>query len=131
MPAESLNRFIQNTMPARIAGGHIEGIDFHATVTNGHARGTLEPRYVGFSLQVTREGTHGVLARGGTLGHVIRSVASAVVNSNKIRPDNPAKAGVPPIVATLDRVYVTPPEQLFSFVWLALRDALLGVVKKR
>ncbi len=131
MPAESLNRFIVHTLGARIASGHVEGIDFHATVRNGHARGVLTPRYVGLALEVTREGQHGVLARGGTIGHIIRSVATSLVNSSRLRPSNPRKTGDPPLTAPVDHAFATPPEQLFSFVWISLREPLLAIVMKK
>ena len=130
MPAESLNRFIDNVFAVRIAGGQIEGIDFRATATSGHLRGWVQPRYAGFGIAITGVGAHGALARGGTIGHLIRSVASTFANSTKIRADNPAKAGDAPRVGVIDHVYQSPPEQLVSFVWLGLRDGLLAVVRK-
>ena len=85
---------------------------------------------MGLRVDITGVGAHGSLARGGTIGHIIRSVATAITNSMRIRGSNPERAGEPARVAEIDHVYTSPPEQLVSFLWLGLRDGLLAVVKR-
>ncbi len=94
------------------------------------ARGELTPLYHDFGINVTGRGASGILGHRGTLAGLARGVATWFANQTRIRPNNPEKPGRAPMTIPISHRFVSPPDQLVSFVWLGLRDALLAVVKK-
>jgi len=129
MPAASLNGFVQETFPLRLAKGRVVGISFSATVANGVARGTITPRYNDLSVAVTRRGSGGILGGGGVLGDAARGIASWVGNWMKVYADNPDNAKTPARSGTILHTF-TPHETLPAFLWASIRDGLLGVVRR-
>lgn len=129
MPAASLNPFIRETMPFRLTNGRVVGISFHATVTNGVARGSVTPRYNDLSVAVTQRGSTGIMGRGGILGGAARGIASFVGNWMKVRANNPDDAAATPRSGTIHHTF-TSNETLPAFLWASVRDGLLAVVKK-
>jgi hypothetical protein len=129
MPAASFNPFIRETMAFRLTNGRVVGISFHATVTNGVARGSVTPRYNDLSVAVTQRGSTGILGRGGILGSAARGIASFMGNWLKVRANNPADARATPRSGTIRHTF-TSDESLPAFLWAGVRDGLLAVVKK-
>lgn len=129
MPAPSLNAFIEEVFPLRLDKGRIASIAFSATVANGVARGTVTPRYENLAVEVTGEGSTGILSTGGAVGDVARSVATFVGNLTEVRSDNPEDGEGAPRTGTIDHSF-TPDETLPAFLWKSLRSGLLTVVRK-
>ena len=129
MPAASLNAFVQETMALRLTKGRVVGISFHATVTNGVARGSVTPRYNDLSVAVTQRGSTGIMGRGGILGGAARGIASLVGKWMKVRANNPDDAAAAPRSGTIRHTF-TSDETLPAFLWAGVRDGLLAVVKK-
>jgi len=129
MPAASLNPFIRETMPLRLANGRVVGISFYATVTGGVARGSVTPRYNDLSVAVTQRGSKGILGRGGILGGAARGIASLVGNWMKVRANNPDDAAATPRSGAIRHTF-TSDETLPAFLWASVRDGLMAVVRK-
>jgi hypothetical protein len=129
MPAERFNAFVEEAMPYRLDKGRVDVITFSATVTNGAARGTVIPRYKDLALQVTGEGSKGILGTGGVIGDAARSVATFVGNLTEVRSDNPGDGETAPRVGTINHVF-TPDQTLPTFLWKSVRGGLLAVVRK-
>jgi hypothetical protein len=129
MPVTHFNAFIKEAMPLRLDKGRVESITFTATVTSGVARGSVIPRYQDLAVEVTGEGSKGILATGGVIGDVARSVATFVGNQTELRSDNPAEGETEPHVGTIAHTF-TPDQTLPTFVWKSLRGGLLAVVRK-
>jgi hypothetical protein len=129
MPATSLNAFVRETFPLRIAKGQVERISFNATVTNGVAVGTITPRYNDLRVAVTRRGSGGILGNGGILGGAARGIASLVGNWTQLRSNNPDNAdGV--LRSGMIQHTLTGNETLPAFLWASIRDGLMAVVRK-
>jgi len=129
MPAASLNVFVRETLPLRIAKGQVMGVSFSATVTNGVALGTITPRYNDLRVAVTRRGSGGILGNGGILGGAARGIASLVGNWTQLRSNNPDDAGTAPLSGTIQHT-LTAEETLPAFLWASIRDGLMAVVRK-
>jgi len=129
MPAASFNPFIQEITALRLTNGRVVSIAFHATVTDGIARGSVTPRYNDLSVAVTRRGSTGIMGRGGLLGGAARGIASWVGNWMKVRADNPDEAAQPPRSGVI-RHRFSSDESLPAFLWVSVRDGLLAVVRK-
>lgn len=129
MPAASFNAFIQETMPLRLTSGRVVGISFHATVTNGVARGAVTPRYNDLSVAVTRRGSEGFMGGGGILSGAARGIASFVGNWMKVRANNPDDSAATPRSGTIRHTF-TAAETLPAFLWASVRDGLMAVVRK-
>jgi hypothetical protein len=129
MPATGFNAFIEEALPFRLDKGRVESITFAATVTNGVARGTVVPRYRELAVQVTGEGSRGILGAGGVIGDAARGIATAVGNWTQVRPDNPGAGEGAPRAGPIVHVF-TPDETLPAFLWKSLRGGLLAVVRK-
>ena len=129
MPAASFNPFIRETMAIRLTNGQVVGMSFHATVTNGVARGLVTPLYNDLSVAVTRRGSTGIMGRGGVLGGAARGIASFVGNWMKVRANNPEDAAATPRSGTIRHTF-TSDETLPAFLWASVRDGLLAVVKR-
>jgi hypothetical protein len=129
MPAQALNGFVAHALPARIASGEVDGIEFKAQVRGGVARGTITPRYRGLSIDITGRGASGIIGGGGTLARIVRNVVTGIANDFKIRNNNPGRPGEPPRTAAIDHPFVRT-ETLPAFIWASLRDGLMGVIKK-
>jgi hypothetical protein len=129
MPAASLNVFVRETFPLRIAKGQVVGMSFSATVTNGSAVGTITPRYNDLRVAVTRRGSGGILGNGGILGGAARGIASLVGNWTQVRSNNPDNAdGV--LRSGMIQHTLTGNETLPAFLWASIRDGLMSVVRK-
>ena len=129
MPATRFNAFLEEAMPVRLDKGKVESITFNATVTNGVARGSVIPRYKDLAVEVTGEGSKGILATGGVIGDVARSVATFVGNQTELRSDNPGEGETEPHAGTINHAF-TPDQTLPAFLWKSLRSGLLAVVRK-
>jgi hypothetical protein len=129
MPATSFNPFIRETMPLRLTNGRVVGISFHATVTDGVARGSVTPRYNDLSVAVTQRGSTGIMGLGGIIGGAARGIASFVGNRMKVRANNPDNTAAAPRSGTIRRTF-TSDETLPGFLWAGVRDGLLAVVRK-
>lgn len=129
MPATSLNPFIRETMPLRLTNGRVVGISFHATVTDGVARGSVTPRYNDLTVAVTRRGSSGIMGHGGILGGAARGIASFFGNWMKVRANNPGDEAATPRSGTIRRTF-TSDETLPAFLWAGVRDGLIAVVKR-
>jgi hypothetical protein len=129
MPATGFNAFIEEALPFRLDKGRVESITFAATVTNGVARGTVVPRYRELAVQVTGEGSRGILGAGGVIGDAARGIATAVGNWTQVRPDNPGAGEASPRAGPIVHVF-TPDQTLPAFLWQGLRGGLLAVVRK-
>lgn len=129
MPAASLNAFIEETFPLRLDKGRIEGITFSATVTNGVAQGTVTPLYKHLAVEVTGEGSKGILSTGGVIGDAARGVATFVGNLTELRSDNPEDGETAPRVGTINHTF-TSDQSLPTFLWKSIRSGLLAVVRK-
>lgn len=123
MPVTALNPFLEGATPVRFTEGTLQGVRFDAIVTDGVARGRVVPTYAGLKVE-----TPGI-ARTGILRGLRRAVAAFAANELVLRSDNgPSARGgtrVGPIVHRW-----TPGETLLQFVWHALREGLLAVVKQ-
>lgn len=129
MPAVSLNAFVRETFPLRIAKGQVVGMSFSATVTNGVAVGTITPRYNDLRVAVTRRGSGGILGNGGILGGAARGIASLVGNWTQVRSNNPDNVdGV--LRSGMIQHTLTGNETLPAFLWVSIRDGLMAVVRK-
>jgi hypothetical protein len=129
MPVTSLNPFIRETMPLRLTNGRVVGISFHATVTDGVARGAVTPRYNDLTVAVTQRGSSGIVGRGGVLGGAARGIASFFGNWMKVRANNPEEVAATPRSGTIRHTF-TSDETLPAFLWAGVRDGLLAVVKR-
>jgi len=129
MPATSFNTFIRETMPLRLTNGRVVGISFHATVTDGVARGSVTPRYNDLTVAVTQRGSSGIMGRGGILGGAARGIASFVGNWTKVRADNPEEAAATPRSGAIHHTF-TSDQTLPAFLWASVREGLLAVVKR-
>jgi hypothetical protein len=129
MPATGFNAFLEEAMPLRVAKGSVAGITFSATVTDGTARGSVIPRYKDLAMEVTGEGSTGILGAGGVVGDAARGVATLVGNWTEVRSDNPADGEAAPHAGPIDHVF-TPDQTLPAFLWKSLRGGLLAVVRK-
>jgi len=129
MPATSLNAFIDEALPLRLDKGRIESITFSATVTNGVARGTVTPRYKDLAVEVTGEGSTGILGAGGVIGGAARGVATLVGNLTELRSDNPEDGATAARAGTIHHTFRSD-ETLPAFLWKSLRGGLLAVVRK-
>jgi hypothetical protein len=129
MPVTSLNPFIRETMPLRLTNGRVVGISFHATVTDGVARGAVTPRYNDLTVAVTQRGSSGIMGRGGVLGGAARGIASFFGNWMKVRANNPDEVAATPRSGTIRHTF-TSDETLPAFLWAGVRDGLLAVVKR-
>jgi hypothetical protein len=128
MPATSLNAFVREIFPLRIAKGRVVRISFGATVANGVARGTITPRYNDLSVAVTRSGSDGILGGGGIVGSAARGIASFVGNLMKVRANNPDNAKTAPRSGPI-RHTLKWDETLPAFLWASVRGGLLAVVR--
>jgi hypothetical protein len=129
MPATSFNAFVEETFPMRLDKGQVAGITFEARVTNGVARGALTPRYKDLAVEVTGEGSKGILSTGGVIGEAARGVATFVGNLTELRSDNPEDGETAPRVGTINHTF-TPDQTLPAFLWKSIRSGLLAVVRK-
>ncbi|HTD71142.1 MAG TPA: hypothetical protein VK647_11885 [Gemmatimonadales bacterium] len=128
MPATSLNAFVREVFPLRIAKGRVVGISFSATVANGVSRGTITPRYNDLSVSVTRSGSEGILGGGGIVGVAARGIASFMGNLMKVHANNPDDAKTTPRIGTISHT-LTSDETLPAFLWASVRGGLLAVVR--
>ena len=128
MPATSLNAFVREVFPLRIAKGRVVGISFSATVANGVSRGTITPRYNDLSVSVTRSGSEGILGGGGIVGVAARGIATFVGNLMKVRANNPDDAKKTPRIGAISHT-LTSNETLPAFLWASVRGGLLAVVR--
>src|SRR5204863_1295366 len=129
MPAASFNPFIRETMPLRLTNGRVVGIAFHATVTDGVARGAVTPRYNDLTVALTQRGSSGIMGRGGVLGGAARGIGSFFGNWMKVRADNPDAVAATPRSGAIHHTF-TSDETLPAFLWASVRDGLLAVVKR-
>ena len=129
MPATSLNAFIHETFPLRLAKGRIKEIVFGATVTNGVAEGTVTPLYNDLTVEVTGRGSGGILGTGGVIGDAARGIATFVGNLTEMQGDNPDDGETAPRRGTINHTF-TPTETLPAFLWISIRDGLFAVVRK-
>lgn len=129
MPATSYNAFVEETFPMRLDKGRVLGITFEARVTNGVARGTLTPLYKDLAVEVTGEGSKGILGTGGVVGDAARGVATFVGNLTELRSDNPEEGETAPLTGTINHTF-TPDQTLPAFLWKSIRGGLLAVVRK-
>jgi len=107
----------------------VVGISFHATVTDGVARGSVTPRYNDLTVAVTQRGSSGIMGRGGILGGAARGIASFVGNWTKVRADNPEEAAARPRSGAIHHTF-TSDQTLPAFLWASVREGLLAVVKR-
>ena len=121
--ATEFNRLIVDATGVRFIRGHISSVRFNATVSNGVARGTVVPRWEGLGVEVP--GFH--RQQTNVLGRFKRAVAKIAANAFMIRDDNPAK-NKPPLDGTISHRW-TAEETLPQFLWFALRDAILPLLK--
>jgi hypothetical protein len=129
MPATSLNPFVEEALPLRLDKGRIENVTFSATVTNGVAHGTVVPQYKNLAVDVTGEGSKGILSTGGVIGDAARGVATFMGNKTELRSDNPEDGDTAPRTGTINHTF-TPDQTLPAFLWKSLRSGLLPVVRK-
>jgi hypothetical protein len=123
MPADSLNGFLADAVGVRFTAGQIESIRFDATVDQGHARGTLTPRWKGLGVSLP-----GIARRsGGLVGGVRRAFAGLAANVFVVRADNVAPGAVRDGI--IDQRW-EPVMTLPNFIWLSLRGALLPLLQK-
>lgn len=123
MDADAFNRLIVDATGVRFIRGRIQGVRFNVDVTNGVARGTVQPRWNGLGIEVpgvAREQKN-------LLGKLKRAVAKIAANAFMVRDDNPA-TGKPALNGTISHRW-TPAETLPQFVWFSLRDALVPLLK--
>ncbi|MES2306766.1 MAG: hypothetical protein V4558_14785 [Gemmatimonadota bacterium] len=123
MDATAMNGLIVDATGVRFIRGQITSVRFDATVTNGVARGSVAPRWQGLGVEVpgfAREQTN-------LFGKLKRAVAKFAANAFVIRDDNPDKEK-PPLDGTINHNW-SAEETLPQFLWFALRDALLPLLK--
>jgi hypothetical protein len=123
MPVAALNPFLEGATPVRFTEGTLRGVRFSATVTDGVARGQVVPTYQGLRVE-----TPGI-ARTGILRGLRRAVAALAANELVLRSDNGPTARDGTRVGPIAHRW-TPSETLLQFLWHALRDGLLAVVKQ-
>ncbi len=121
--ATAFNRLIVDATGFRFTRGHISSVRFNATVSNGVANGTVIPRWEGLGIEVpgiSRDQTN-------LLGKLKRAVVKFAANAFVLRDDNPS-SGKPALDGTISHRW-TAEETLPQFIWFALRDALLPLLK--
>ena len=128
MPATAFNLVLEHLENWKIARGQVEKIDFSVAVHDGVARGALTPLYSGLSVQVTGHGSGGILGLHGIIGGAVRGLASAVAGS-KVNDRNPGAPLKAPRGGTIHHVYARS-ETLPGFLWVSLREGILGVLLK-
>ena len=128
MPATPFNLVLEHLENWKIAGGQVEKISFSAAVHDGVARGALTPLYTDLSVQVTGHGSGGILGLHGIIGGAVRGIASAVAGS-KVNGANPDAPGKTPRSGAIRHVF-SRSETLPGFLWVSLREGLLGVLLK-
>jgi len=79
-------------------------------------------------VEVTGEGSKGILGTGGVIGDAARGVAT-LVGKTELRSDNPENGETAPRAGRIAHAF-TPDQTLPAFVWRSLRGGLMGVVKK-
>jgi hypothetical protein len=128
MPATAFNLVLEHLENWKIVRGQVEKIDFSATVHDGVTNGALTPLYTDLSVAVTGHGSGGILGLHGIIGGAFRGLASAVAGSkvNGGNPDAPLKA---PRSGAIRHVF-SRSETLPGFLWVSLREGLLGVLLK-
>jgi hypothetical protein len=127
MPATAFNQVIEHLENWRITRGQVVGIGFGAAVRGGVALGGVTPRYADLSVEVTGNGSGGLLGSRGMFGGAARGLASVVARS-KINGANPSDPSKPPRRGAIRHVF-TPSQTLPAFLWQSLREGLLGVLK--
>jgi hypothetical protein len=125
MDAQALNSYIEQTTPARIKSGRIDGVTFEYTVRNDVARGVVVPRYTSLGADITGTGSGGVLGGRNPISGLLRATAEAA-QGLKVRQNNPEKPDLPPRVGQVNHAFKG--ESLPSWFWNVLKQGLLGVV---
>lgn len=121
----AMNAFLPNAIGMRFTGGSFARAEWQVTVHDGHAVGTLAPRWHGLGVALP-----GVARQDSSLiGGFLRGVARIAANTFAFRGDNDASGGNTPLNAPIDHQW-RPTETLPDFIWTQLRDALLSVLKK-
>ncbi len=128
MPATAFNLVLEHLENWKIARGQVEKITFSVAVHDGVANGTLTPLYTDLSVQVTGHGSGGLLGLHGIIGGAVRGLASAVAGS-KVNDRNPGAPLKAPRGGTIHHVYARS-ETLPGFLWVSLREGILGVLLK-
>jgi hypothetical protein len=127
MDAQALNSYIEQTTPARIKSGHIDGVTFEYTVRNDVARGVVVPRYTSLAADLTGTGSKGIFGKRNPISGLLRATAEAA-QGLKVRQNNPEKPDLPPRVGQVNHAFKG--ESLPSWFWNVLKQGLLGVVMK-
>lgn len=128
MPATAFNLVLEHLENWKIARGQVDKITFSVAVHDGVANGTLTPLYTDLSVQVTGHGSGGLLGLHGIIGGAVRGLASAVAGS-KVNDRNPGAPLKAPRGGTIHHVYARS-ETLPGFLWVSLREGILGVLLK-
>ena len=128
MPATPFDLVLEHLENWKITRGQVERITFSAAVHDGVATGALTPLYTGLSVQVTGHGSGGILGLHGIIGGAFRGLASAVAGS-KVNDRNPDAPGKAPRSGVIRHVF-SRSETLPGFLWVCLREGLLGVLLK-
>lgn len=124
MPAAAFNPFLANAVGMSFQDGTLEGITAAATVRNGRARGTIEPRWKGLNVSFPGVARHD----GGLLGGIRRGLTKFVANAFAVRGDNMPAPGQPALDGVIDHQW-TSAESLPTFIWKSLREPLLPLLK--
>ena len=125
MDPKAMNAFLPDAVGMRFTDGVFEGAEWRATVKDGLAEGTMEPRWRGLSVELP-----GVARKkSGFFGSIARGVAKLATNTFGIRGDNYAAPGRAPLNGVIKHQWI-PKESLPDFIWSQLGDALLSVLKK-
>jgi hypothetical protein len=127
MPATAFNQVIEHLENWRITRGQVVGVSFGAAVRHGVALGAVTPRYGDLSVEVTGNGSRGLLSSRGMFGGAARGLASVVARS-RILGANPSDASKPTRRGAIRHAF-TPSQTLPAFLWQSLREGLLGALK--
>ncbi len=124
MPAAAFNPFLANAAGMSFTAGTLEGINATATVRNGRARGTIEPRWKGLNVSFPGVARHD----GGLLGGIRRGLTKFVANAFAVRDNNMPAPGQPALDGVIDHQW-TSAETLPTFIWMSIREPLLPLLK--
>jgi len=125
MPAAAFNAFASDGSGIRFTRGQVQEIRFEASVTNGHARGRITPRWTDLGIELpglSRKNT-------GIFGGIKRAAAKFVANAFMVRDNNTTGGKEPPRNGTINHRWRTS-ETLPQFLWNSLRDPLIPLMKK-
>jgi hypothetical protein len=125
MPASAFNAFLMNATGMKFQNGEIMQIHIASTVTGGHARGVIEPRWQGLHVEFPG------ISRGnqGLFGAIKRGIAKFAANSFVVRSDNVDVPDKRALNGAITHRWKSS-EALPEFIWLSVREPLLPLLKR-